>query len=171
MLKIILTIWVWLKCFVSRLLWWIGDVEKEKEFVKITFPNIPTMADFETKNIRYIPDRVFGIIPWDYQFDSRITFYRGGGDCNSLHRIIQVAAYNAGMEAYLVTYLAKPFLLSHTTCIIREGRDWWVLDYGEKKLKSSTLGEAVSKCAELYNSRLMAPGTWVVQDINWHFVQ
>jgi hypothetical protein len=171
MRKVFLTLWVWLKCFTARLLWWIGDVDKEKDFIKSAFPGIPTLADMEAQKIRYIPDRVFGFIPWDYQFDSRMTFYRGGGDCNSLHRIIQVAAHNAGLEAYLVTYLAKPFILSHTTCIIREGRDWWVLDYGEKTLKSATIGEAISKCAEKYGSRLAAPGAWVIQDINWHILQ
>jgi hypothetical protein len=164
--KNLLIIWLKLKCWFSRRMGWIGDIHCETSFVACNFPGIPDMEAMDKKGIVYKPDRLFWLIPFDWQFDSVTVQKKGGGDCNSLNRIVQVACHLSGMEAYLVTYIAKPFSKSHGTCIARDRKTgyWWLMDYGIRQLRSDSLEDCARKCAEIYASKMVC---FVAQDINW----
>jgi hypothetical protein len=123
------------------------------------------------KKVDYIHDTLFGLIPWDYQFTSIQLIKRGGGDCNSIHRLIQVILSLQGKEAFLVHMAYKGKLLKgHTTCIYKENNLYWVLDYDTTDIYGFSITECVKTLIESkYNSK--GCKHFYVEDLFWNKVK
>lgn len=164
-MKKLLKLWVKIKCWIGKKFGWIKLVHTERTFVQFKFPDkVPTAYDLKVCGVNYKPDRLLWIIPFDWQFDSVTTWKRGGGDCNSLNRIIQVALVNRDIQAWLVTYIAKPFSMSHGTVLTFENGKWYSYDYGNKSQPHNTQESALQEVASKYNSEVRC---YVMQDVTW----
>lgn len=149
----------------------IGDVQDELDFIHSKRLRDLNMGILRDIGLEYIPDRTGGKRPiqLDYQYDSVSAFHRGGGDCNTLNRIIQVHRYTQGYPSYLVTYVGKRFIDNHATCVIQTKDGFMDCDYGYSSGKTfATLTEAVNFVAGKYKTRAIF---FVVQDITWQFVE
>ena len=93
---------------------WIGNVQDELNYVK-KYIKEPTWEALREKGLEYKKDFI------DSQYDSRTAFRKGYDDCDGFNRIAQCFWHNKGYEAYLISYIAKPFSKSHTTCILKVG--------------------------------------------------
>ena len=125
--------------------------------------SIPRYSDLcRELKIKYIHDRIFKIIPWDYQFNSEQVVKRGGADCNSLHRILQCIGHLKGYEAYLCHMFWSPFK-GHTTCVLKKGESYTVLDY-DTMLAGNNLKELLDETLYLYGKKLKF---YYMETIDW----
>ena len=156
MCRIILTIWIYIKHFIGIYTLNIGSVENELKYVKDKVKSI----DFEelTHLVSYKKDFI------DEQCDSITVMKKGSDDCDGFNRLVQCFLYNKGKEAYLVSYWAKPFRKSHTTCIVRSRGRFIDYDYGYKGKSFKTLKECVENIGNRYHSKVVS---YVLQDIEW----
>ena len=98
-MRLLLKIWIKLKCEYARRVGWIHSLKTEMAFI------CDKTAD-DLKSLKYKQDKL-GFFPWDYQRDS-ITTFNIGGDCNSINRCWQAWYECQGIDGYLVTFLHKP---------------------------------------------------------------
>jgi len=148
----------------------VGEVSREVDYMRRKGIQELNMRVLERNRVFYIPDTIGRKKPvqWDYQYDSIALFQRGGGDCNSINRAIQVNRHVQGTEAFLVTYVAKDFKKNHTTCITKARGQYWDCDYGYNRGGPfDTMHDAVQFTASLYKTRALY---YVVQDITWRWV-
>ena len=109
---------------------------------------VPSYSELCKKlNIKYKHDLLFNLIPWDYQFNSEQLIKRGGGDCNSLHRLLQVIYYLKGKDSYLLHMFFTPFK-GHTTCLIID-EEYTIVDY-DSKITGPTLKNVINQISEIY---------------------
>ena len=148
------------------------DVKKELFVAYNMFKHldrIPTLDDLAKMGITYEADLLFGTIPWDFQWSTDQLAKRKTGDCNTINRMIQMAAITKGHVAYLVSYWPKSGLQNgHATIIIQtpEGK-WSPCDYGDlEELNFNTPEEAVSHIAKQYDDEVIC---FVAQDWKWKF--
>lgn len=164
-MKSFLKIWVKLKCWYAKKRGWINPLSKELSFVQ-------ALTDDQLQELKkkYKKDLLLNCIPWDWQFDSIETFKRGGADCNSIHRVWQVHEYLQGRKAWLVSYIAKPFIKSHTTCIIEDQNGkFYSMDYGNRGVKRY---DSINKClCDISNKYTSIHTCYVKQDINWEVIE
>lgn len=180
-MKYLLILWIEIKLLISKLCNWIHPIYEELKFVKENFNdkfnelsfryislNEFKLADFclLKTNIKYKPDKLFNFIPFDWQYDSIKLFNNNGGDCNSLHRLIQCFYHNLGYETYLLTFLAKPFKKSHTTCIAFKDNNIYSIDYGQM-IKYNIKDNIIKLFENSYNCKIK---TYILQNINWKIV-
>lgn len=149
--------------------------ERELFVASIMFkdlPRVPNMQDLEALGIQYQPEFLLSIIPWDYQLTVMEVLKKKAADCNSLNRVVQMAALTKGYEAYLVTYWPDTGIAdAHTTVILKSkneaGEKTWVpCDYGYFGPSFTSPDECVSHIAEEYKCRPLA---YVAQDWKWKF--
>jgi hypothetical protein len=149
---------------------WVGSVATEIAFMQEkNFPSL-NMKILEANGIKYLPDlKRIGSrkVQWDNQYDSVEVFKRKGGDCNSLNRVIQVYWNTQGMNAYLITYVAKDFKLNHTTCVVKTLEGYIPMDYGYRGPACKSLKLAIDVIAAKYKTSIV---DYAIQDINWNFV-
>ena len=125
-----------------------------------------SFSEADIKKIKWKADTLFKKIPFDWQFDSVRLFKQGYGDCNSINRAWQVLYHNQKYKSYLVSCVYSPFKNSHTTCIVKKGKEWFSVDYGTK-VKATSFKKAVEAVAKKHKSKLKG---YAVRDINWKFV-
>jgi len=162
----LLYIWIKIKLYYGILRGYIGLLKKELQFVADNVPN-PELDYLRKIGISYRAD-MLGNIKWDCQFDSVEVFKRGGADCNSLNRIVQVYYHLRGFKAYLVTTIADPFKLSHGTCILKNKDGlFYTADYGYIGSKIYPSAErAIQAVATEYKVKKIR--AFIIQDINWN---
>jgi hypothetical protein len=150
---------------------YVGPVSKEIDFIKGKNFLILNSVVLDKLGVKYLRDlKKVGkkYLQWDYQFDSIRAFERGGGDCNTINRIIQVHNHVKGTPSFLVTYVTAKLVDNHTTCILKTKDGYVPCDYGYYNPNTAfkTMKEAVY-CVAGDSLVLM----YAVQDINWNFVK
>ncbi len=153
--RLVLRVWLSLKWFLSSVCGYRKyKVAEEIDFVQRSNINISEL-DYSRDGL-YRDDKLFGL-QFDWQKDTITTFIKGG-DCNSLHRIIQVALHNRGQTSYLVTLWTKPFKNSHAFVLYQKNRldgaiIWTIRDYKEEIELDTSFSVALAKLKEIYPKR------------------
>ena len=159
----ILKLWVLLRALFSRLLNNVDDIEKEIDFLK-PFSKLDYGYLTNVLKKRYIKDKLFWFIPWDWVFGPIKFFLRGGGDCSSLNYVIMLSMIAHGTrkdDLYFITYTAKPFKLSHSTIIKVVDNLFEVWDYGRYCGRYMSVKSAIQKCGTIYGCKVV---DYVAQD-------
>ena len=146
----------------------IGSLSSELLFIKQNYNKLnDNVAKNLLENITYKQDKFNGT-QWDWQFDAKKTIKRGGGDCNSIHRVWQVYFHNQGYESFLASYHANPFSKSHTFCIFKDKKTKKIYscDYGDIIERTST-NKAFQEVSKTYNSTVVSSA---LQDIRWRVI-
>jgi hypothetical protein len=159
----------------------VGKVEDEIAFIKDyvyknEFDHLRhfNSSELDKLGVKYLQDKLKtgkNPIQWDWQYDAIKTIKRGGGDCNSLNRVIQVYRHTLGEQAFLVTYVCVNPMANHTTCIIKTIDGYIDCDYGyfkgysKDKPAFKSLKGAIDAIAQ--KDIVLS---YVAQDINWKFV-
>lgn len=171
MLKWLIGVYIRLKYVVSVLFRQIkNSVDVEVEFVKKYFKDENDIYAFICNRNNYVSDKLFNFFDWDWQKDSVNTIMRGG-DCNSLHRVLQVWLFGRGYDSYLFSFLAKPFKMSHSFVVYKKNNIWFMNDYGcevfiGKRIKENlfVINEYLGR---VYKSKIVE---FVMQDIRFRVV-
>ena len=61
-------------------------------------------------------------------------------DCDGFHAAVYHIAYKNKLETYLLTYVTKTLIGSHTVCLIKYLDRYWVVDYNSLLVKDSLEG-------------------------------
>lgn len=162
----ILSLWITIKCFYSKIVGWIGKLDKEIECISKLDLKTCNYSELNKIGIVYKRD-LLNNKQWDFQFDSVEVIKRKGGDCNSLNRVVQVYYHMQDFKTYLVTYIAKPFKMSHSTCIGIKNGKYYCLDYGYI-LEMKNLKECFLYLENIYHCKMIG---FVIQDINWKIIK
>lgn len=170
MYLILLKIWVWVKCLRVRLLGKKG-INAEKNILKqyqIYSYNYDQLKNF---GYLYASDRLFGFIPWDWQYNVVDMFNREFKiDCG-VHRYAQLIS-STYHESLLITYLANPISQSHVFCINKIdtpfGIQYEVIDYYHRYISfSTTLDETIQYVLSKKRVKIHA---WIAQNLQWQIV-
>jgi len=168
-MKLIFSIYIYFKTLWGVLRGWIHPVEEELQFVKKHIKS-PIYDDLKKNGMKYMSDLLFGKVQWDRQYDSITAYKTKGDDCDGFNRIVQCWYHLQGYKAYLVTYIADPFEMSHTTCLIEKDGIIKNADYGSegKAYHDYDFELCIESLAyQRYGARVVR---YVVQNINWRLV-
>jgi len=143
------------------------DVPAEIIYVRNWYKQETAFPTLDDLGLKYIPDRILGVIPWDWQFDSIKTIERGGGDCNSLHRLFLMIAHIRGYEAYQIDIVFKGTMTGHSSVLLKGiGDEWRTVDYGDFGPICHSPDEAVEELSTRYGHKLHC---YVAQTISWTY--
>jgi hypothetical protein len=159
MIKQLLKLWVRLKCWYAKCRGWIGCLQAEKYYIDRYIDDI----DVALSKIKYTQDKISNV-QWDHQYDAKYVWQKKKGDCNSIHRLVQIYYFQKGYWAWLCTYIAKPFKKSHSFVIIKENGKYFGINYSDITRKRRTAREVVRDIARLYDSKAIA---YCYQDEHW----
>lgn len=158
-----MTIYIWFKIFINKLLRNISPLKDEIAFVKDNFSHYKYIwQGFLEKGLSYKQDLLFGK-QFDWQYSSDILFKKGGGDCNSIHRLFQMYFWLKNYDSYLVTIITDNIKKNHTTCICKKDNYYYLFDYDLQFY--GTFIECIEELKKRHNIKKVLSIT--CQDINW----
>ena len=160
-MKLILFIWVNLKHLIAKINGWIHPLKEELKFVKKKVKSPEYFELVKNGKMKYKPDSL------DEQYDSITALTIEGDDCDGFNRIAQVYFHLKKYKAYLVSYIAEPFKMSHSTCILESGDFFLDADYGTIRKSYASMEECVKAIAERYGAKVVC---FISQDIDWKVI-
>lgn len=104
----------------------------------------PAIAAAIKQRIAYGYDPLKGLI--DHVTSPTVTWARGRGDCDDFAYLSAALLNLAGLDCWIVNYLARNIVDSHVVCLYRDGDGYAALDQGYLSKRCESL-EAAARAA------------------------